>query len=109
VTSERAIHRHAEAALVRKKAHQKRRTLVMRGRVEQLIRYVLSIPKVNRKEYKLVCGDKEYGLGRMERLARKLKMNVPGHDLGRPEVGANLSKSDKRKRFNLNNRKAPWR
>jgi hypothetical protein len=68
--------RHAEAALVRKKAHQKRRTLVMRGRVEQLIRYVLSIPKANPKEYSLVCGDKEYGWGRMEGLARKLEMNV---------------------------------
>ena len=70
---------HVEAVLTRKRAHQKRRIVVMRGRVEQLIPYVLSTPTAHHKEYRLVCGGQEYGLGRMEALARELKINGPAH------------------------------
>jgi hypothetical protein len=79
VTSEGAIGVHAEAVLIRKRPHQKCRTVVMRGRVEQLIRYVFSTPTAHHKEYRLVCGGQEYGLGRMEALARELKINGPAH------------------------------
>jgi hypothetical protein len=68
-----------EAVLVRARPHQKRRRVVMRGRVELLIRYVLSTPTAHRKEYKLICGDQEYGLSRVEALARDLKIGTPGH------------------------------
>ena len=57
---------------MRKKPYQKRPTVVMRGRVEQLVRYVLSTPTAHHKEYRLVCGGQEYGLGRVEALAREL-------------------------------------
>jgi hypothetical protein len=79
VTLEGAIGVHAEAALMRKRPHQKRQIIVMRGRVEQLLRYVFSTPTAHRKEYRLVCGDREYGLNRMEALARELKINGPVH------------------------------
>jgi hypothetical protein len=79
VTLEGAIGAHSEAALMRKRPHQKRRTVVMRGRVEQLIRYVFSTPTPHHKEYRLVCGDQEYGFNRMEDLARELKINGPAH------------------------------
>jgi hypothetical protein len=79
MTLEGAIGAHSEAALMRKRPHQKRPTVVMRGRVEQLIRYVLSTPTAHHKEYTLVCGDQEYGLGRVEALARDLKIAAPGH------------------------------
>jgi hypothetical protein len=79
VTLEGAIDAHAEAVLMRKRPHQKRSTVVMRGRVEQLVRYVLSTPTGHHREYRLVCGDQEYGLNRMEELAREQKINGPGH------------------------------
>jgi hypothetical protein len=79
VTPERAIGAHSEAVLMRNRPYQKRPTVVMRGRVEQLVRYVLSTPTAHRKEYRLVCGDQEYGLGRLEALARDLKINGSRH------------------------------
>jgi hypothetical protein len=79
VTPERAIDARWEAVLMRKKPYQKRPTVVMRGRVEQLVRYVLSTPTAHHKEYRLVCGQQEYGLGRVEALAQELKINGPGH------------------------------
>ena len=78
MTPERAIGAHSEAVLLRKRAYQKRPTVVMRGRVEQLVRYVLSTPTAHRKEYRLVCGDQEYGLSRVEALARDMKINGSG-------------------------------
>jgi hypothetical protein len=82
MTLEGAIGAHSEAALMRKRPHQKRPTVVMRGRVEQLIRYVLSTPTAHHKEYRLVCGDQEYGLGHVETLARELKITDVSHDEG---------------------------
>jgi hypothetical protein len=79
VTPESAIGVHSEAVLMRKRPYQKRPTVVMRGRVEQLVRYVLSTPTAHRKEYRLVCGDYEYGLLRVEALARDLKISGSDH------------------------------
>lgn len=89
MTPERAIDARWEAILMRKKPYQKRPTVVMRGRVEQLVRYVLSTPTAHHKEYRLVCGGQEYGLGRVEALARELRINALGHDLGGSEIAAN--------------------
>jgi hypothetical protein len=80
------IGRHTEAALIRKKVNQKRHVPVMRGPVAQLVRYVLTAPKANRKQYKLVCGNSEYGLNHMEELAGRFGIGVdePGSDAQGP-------------------------
>ena len=70
------IGRHTEAALIRKKVNQKRHVPVMHGPVAQLIRYVLTSPKANRKQYKLVCGNSEYRLSHMEELAGRFGIEV---------------------------------
>ena len=67
------IGRHTEAPLIRKKVSQKWHVPVVHGPVAQLIRYVLTAPKTNRKQYKLVCGNSEYGLSHMEELAEGLE------------------------------------
>ena len=39
-------------------------------------------PKATRapcRMYRLLCGDQEYGLSRMEELAREFQINGPGH------------------------------
>ncbi len=69
------ISRHTEAALMRKRTNQKHR-LVMHGRVEQLVRYVLTTPEANRKQYKLVSGNSEYGLSHIKALAAKFAINI---------------------------------
>lgn len=70
------ISRHTEAALMRKRTNQKRHILVMHGRIEQLIRYVLTTPAANRKQYKLVCGNSEYGLSRIKALAGQFGIEI---------------------------------
>jgi hypothetical protein len=70
------IGRHAEAALMRKRTNQKRHMLVMHGRIEQLIRYVLTTPEANRKQYKLVFGNTEYGLSHIKALAGKFGIRI---------------------------------
>ncbi len=66
----------SEAALMRKRTNQKRHMLVMHGRIEQLIRYVLTTPKANRKQYKLVWGNSEYGLNHVKTLAGKFGIQI---------------------------------
>jgi hypothetical protein len=86
VTSGETVDALAEAVLMRKKPFQKRPSVVMRGRVEQLVRYVLSTPTAHHKEYRLVCGGKEYGLGRVEALARDLKVDTSAQDSDKSET-----------------------
>ncbi len=68
--------RHTEATLMRKKTHQKRQVLVMRGRTEELIRYVMTTPKAHRNEYRLVAGKSEYGPPRIQALAHKFGISA---------------------------------
>jgi len=65
------MERHTEATLVRKKAYQKKQRLVMRGRAEALIRYMMITPNAHRKEYRLVAGKSQFGPLRIQALARE--------------------------------------
>ena len=75
------IGRHTEATLIRKKVNQKRHMPVMHGSVAQLIRYVLTAPKANRKQYKLICGNSEYGWSHMEELAGRFGIEVDQQEI----------------------------
>jgi hypothetical protein len=93
--------RKTEATLVRKRVHQRRHTLVMHGSIEQLIRYVLTIPKPNRRQYKLVCGDSEYGSGRIEAFARELGIVVSDEKVAASKTATNLVENNKPKSGSL--------
>jgi hypothetical protein len=63
------LDRARETILYRKRADIKYTRVVMRGRVDEIVRYVMSIPPKMREEYFIKDGDLSYGVKEIERLA----------------------------------------
>jgi hypothetical protein len=68
---EEHMDRNAEASLRRKKMGAKLDKVAMRGPTAELVRHFLNVPRSQRREYYLICGEARYGPSEIENLARQ--------------------------------------
>jgi hypothetical protein len=63
--------RDTEATLQRKNVRGESGKMTTNGRIEDLVRQFMILPKETRREYGIVVGEKEYDFREIENLARE--------------------------------------